>query len=377
MSEIKYLTVTELNFYLNNVVAREELLRGILIMGEVSGISAKGESLFFTVKDDGAQLSAVCFSYKKTYTPTNGERVLLRGSPDFYQKGGRLNFIVASIQPFGVGQLHLELEKLKEKLQKEGLFDEKHKKPLPLYPKSIAVVTSLSGAVVRDIISTVRRYNTFIDITIIDVRVQGEGAASEIINGIRRADASDADVIILARGGGSFEDLLPFSDERVVRAIFAANTPIISAVGHETDFSIADFVADQRALTPTAGAELVAYDSTALIKNIYRMTAAAGERLGYKLDALHSKGERLAKDIYYICRDKFMFWERNVLALAKTAGALTAEKIFLRERQAELLLAKLSALNPAEVLQKGYFKVIKEGKNIQSVSELHIGDEFL
>jgi len=213
------------------------------VFGEVSGFKFSGPHAYFTLKDKNSQLSCVCFYAAKTYNPKDGESVIIRGELDYYLKGGRLSLKANSIQPVGQGLLFLEFERLKAMLQKEGLFDAEHKKAIPAYPRNVLVVTSKTGAVIRDIVTTVRRKNPVINIVVRDVRVQGEGAGKDIAGVLRRVDLLGYDVIIIARGGGSLEDLAPFYDEELVRAVYAMNTPVISAVGHETDFSLCDFVA--------------------------------------------------------------------------------------------------------------------------------------
>ena len=247
MVERNYITVTELNFYLSRIIDAEELLHNMYVLGEVSGCSIHKGKLYCTLKDENAQISIVCFAVDKTYVPENGEQVLMYGTPTYYQKTGKLSFIARRIEPFGKGKLHLELELLKKRLLEEGIFNDAHKTPAPAYTKNLCVVTSLEGAVIQDIYSTIRRYNQLINICIVNVSVQGKSAESEIIKGLELADRGGFDTIILARGGGSFEDLMPFNSEGVVRAIYRMDTYVISAVGHETDVTLCDLVADNRA----------------------------------------------------------------------------------------------------------------------------------
>lgn len=255
------------------------IFKGLEVFGEISGYKFSGAHAYFTLKDKNSQLSCVCFYAQKTYVPKDGESVIVRGSLDYYVKGGRLSLQASSITPVGQGMLFLEFERLKAKLQAEGLFDESHKKPIPQFAKNVLVVTSKTGAVIRDIVTTVRRKNPVIDIVVKDVRVQGEGAGKEIAKVLERVDNLGYDIIVIARGGGSLEDLAPFYDETLVRAVYKMKTPVVSAVGHETDFSLCDFVADKRAATPTAAGELVAYDYYALAdelkQNVRRLTLNA------------------------------------------------------------------------------------------------------
>ena len=236
----KTVTVSEVNATIKECV-ESPVFQGLEVFGEVSGFKYSGANAYFTLKDKFSQLSCVCFSARRTYNPKDGESVIVRGSISYWTKGGRLSLQATSIEPVGQGMLALEFERLKQKLADEGLFDESHKKPIPAYPKTVLALTSKTGAVIRDIVTTVRRKNPVIDIVVRDVRVQGEGAAHEIASVLKRVDTLNYDVIIIARGGGSLEDLAPFYDEELVRVIYGMKTPVISAVGHETDFSLCDF----------------------------------------------------------------------------------------------------------------------------------------
>lgn len=284
------------------------IFKGLEVFGEISGYKFSGPHAYFTLKDKNSQLSCVCFYAQKTYVPKDGESVIVRGSLDYYVKGGRLSLQASSITPVGQGMLFLEFERLKAKLQAEGLFDEAHKKPIPQFAKNVLVVTSKTGAVIRDIVTTVRRKNPVIDIVVKDVRVQGEGAGKEIAKVLERVDNLGYDVIVIARGGGSLEDLAPFYDETLVRAVYKMKTPVVSAVGHETDFSLCDFVADKRAATPTAAGELVAYDYYALAdelkQNVRRLTLNATRAYEKKSSATQiccNKLRRLASE--FICKE--------------------------------------------------------------------------
>jgi|AGTN01.1.fsa_nt_gi exodeoxyribonuclease VII, large subunit len=371
-----YITVSELNFFLSDLVSGEALLKNMLLLGEAAGVSIRGNAMFLTIRDECAQIKGIIFDYAKTYAPSDGEKALFTGTPRFYQKGGELSFYVEKVEPFGKGKLYLELEERKARLKAEGLFAPEHKIPLPLYPKNIAVVTSLSGAVIRDIITTVRRYNYLLNILIVDVKVQGADAAKEIAEGLGRADAQRPDAIIIARGGGSFDDLMPFNDEALARAIYRAEACVISAVGHETDFTICDMAADIRAATPTAAAELVAYDVKELEEEIKEKVSRAGEALRNKLDLLSAKVFGRAKDVRFIIGRRLDALNLYVKDSAARAGKSAGDLLESKDRKLESLISSLSALNPASVLEKGYFRVTKDGKNITLTAELKAGDIF-
>lgn len=376
MQERSYITVTELNFYLNRIIEQEELLHNMYVLGEVSGCSIHKGNLYCTLKDENAQIGVICFAVDKTYVPENGEQVLLYGTPTYYQKTGKISFIARRIEPFGKGKLHLELELLKKRLLEEGIFNDAHKTPAPQYTKNLCVVTSIEGAVIQDIYSTIRRYNNLINICIVNVSVQGKSAESEIIKGLELADRGGFDTIILARGGGSFEDLMPFNSEGVVRAIYRMDTYVISAVGHETDVTLCDLVADARALTPTAGAEMVAFDTAQLIENVISSISIAGRKLENKIKTKQLVATDLTRKATYLIGDKLSNMQGRITN-SITKSQLLAQNIVLSgDKQVEVLLNKLDALNPLRILKTGYFKVEKEGKGITTASSLSTGDSI-
>ncbi|MCL2630471.1 MAG: exodeoxyribonuclease VII large subunit [Firmicutes bacterium] len=247
----------------------------------------------------------------------------------------------------GKGELHEQFEALKEKLKAEGLFDNKFKKPIPRFAKNVGVVTSVQGAVIKDIISTVRARNNIQDITVIDAKVQGQSAVESIANALLSMDSMGQDIIILARGGGSFEELMPFNNETLARVIFSLDTPIISAVGHETDFTIADFVADMRAITPTAGAEFVAFSEKEIINGAMLNLNRCKNILTHKVQSLS---------------------ERVKYNLEKGYSLI--------DQKAHALISKLSALNPASLLEKGYFKITKNNESISGIDKLKEKDNI-
>ncbi len=374
MVERNYITVTELNYYLSRIIDAEELLHNMYVLGEVSGCSIHKGNLYCTLKDENAQISIVCFAVDKTYVPENGEQVLMYGTPTYYQKTGKLSFIARRIEPFGKGKLHLELELLKKRLLEEGIFNDAHKTPAPAYTKNLCVVTSLEGAVIQDIYSTIRRYNQLINICIVNVSVQGKSAESEIIKGLELADRGGFDTIILARGGGSFEDLMPFNSEGVVRAIYRMDTYVISAVGHETDVTLCDLVADTRALTPTAAAEMVAFDTTQLVEDIISQITVAGRRLENRIKTKQLIATDLTRKSTYLIGNKLSIMQSRVDS-SLNKGRLSIQSIVAKsDNKVEVLLNKIDALNPARILKSGYFKMEKEGMSITNTRMLTIGD---
>lgn len=370
------ISVGQLNAYLRKVIQAQDGLRNVCVFGEVSGFKYSGAHAYFTLKDAEGAISCSLFNARKTYNPVKeGESVLCTGSIDYYAKTGRLSLIVNTMQPVGQGKLHVLLEQLKAKLQQEGLFDPAHKKAIPRFPAKVCVVTSKTGAVIRDIVRTVRKTNEVLDIDVYDVRVQGEYAAAEMCAALSLVDALGYDCIILARGGGSFEDLMPFNDEALARVIYAMDTPIISAVGHETDFSISDFVADARAATPTAAAVMVAYDTQAWSRQIatdmQRAYSRLSEKLAYRTTRVHAFTTGLNDKMLR----KLDGAQKDVLALSGRLSASMDALCTAKEVKLEKATALLSAANPARLLQKGFCRIGKEGRNLD-YDDIAIGDHI-
>ena len=352
--ENNLLSVTQLNSYLKNIIDAESMLKNIAVVGEVSGYSIVRGIAYFTLKDEESLLSCVLFNANSFEVPKLGDKLIVTGSVGYYLKGGKLNFNATKIEVYGLGELYKKFLALKDKLEKEGLFDPKNKKPLPHLIKRIGVVTSKTGAVIEDIINVVTRRNNQVDIVLYPVKVQGEKAEFELASGIEFFNRYNVDVIIVARGGGSVEDLQPFNTEVVARAIFESKKPVVSAVGHETDFTIADFVADLRAPTPSAAAELVVADYVNEVEKLKTLT----NRLLLSQTQKISLQESLLKT-YDINLSNFVFNLMNK-----------------KENKLELLTSSLSKLNPANILVKGYAKLESSGKIVNSVSELSVNKEF-
>ena len=349
-----YITVSQLNSYIHNSLAAESLLSGVVVYGEISGYKISGAHAYFSLKDSSAVISCNCFNYASKYIVTEGESVLIKGNVDYYAKGGRLSLIVQEIQPVGKGLLHLKLEQLKAKLAAEGLFDEKLKQPIPVFVRRAVILTSRTGAVIRDIIKTVRAKNKVMDLYVYDVRVQGSGAAESIISALGAVDDMGFDVIVITRGGGSFEDLYCFNDEKLARTIVSCRTPIISAVGHQTDFTICDMAADVRAATPTAAGELIAYDVEAVLS---RMASFVQTGVGI----LNGINERNTKDLKRA-------YDR--LKVGYTTYLDRCERT-LRDK-----LSVLQAHDPILTLERGFFRVSVDGAPISDTSQLPEGAEF-
>ncbi len=374
MANKRYLTVEQFNTYVRNIFQEETTLYNVPVVGEASGVSVVGGHCYFTLKDKNAQLSILCFDCKRTYIPKNGEEVLVTGRPDYYVKTGRLSLTAYKIELFGAGALYQKLEELKQKLKQEGLFDAQYKKKVPQFPNNIAIITSAKGAAIQDIMTTIYKYNTQQKLTLIDVRVQGEFAAKEITKALQNADNRGFDVIVIGRGGGSFEDLLPFNDETLARTIFDANTPIISAVGHETDYTLCDFVADERAITPTAAAERVGYDIQSqkdyiadmqhqLYRTQARLLENARARVIFNISEIGYRwGQLLSQQKYRIKAHK------------ETMRRAVERNINRRETDLQRFLQSLDSMNPSKLLQKGYFRVTKDQTAVSGIAELQKDD---
>lgn len=371
-----YITVSELNFYLNRIIDAEELLHDIFLVGEVSGGVMNKGNFYCTLKDEAAAIQVCRFGAEKNYVPENGERVLMTGSPDYYQKSGRMSFIAKHIEPFGRGRMHMELEALKKKLSDEGYFSDSHKIPMPEFVFELGVVTSLTGAVIRDIQSTIRRYNPVMNITVVDTQVQGKDAVKDIVSSLKLADNAGFDAVILARGGGSFEDLMPFNSEEVVKALYDMDTFVISAVGHETDYTLADFAADMRCLTPTAAAEAVATDINALIGDILSDLTLAGRKIEGSLNLSERETVATVNKVTYTAKerltDSYMMTKELLVRAEKATSALLNGK----ELIAEGIINKLSALNPAKLLKSGYMRAEKGNIPVIAAEDVSQGDKL-
>ena len=374
-------TVTQLNKYLKDRFDEDENLGAILVKGEISNFKNHYTGhLYFTLKDENSLIKCIMFkSYAErlAFKPKDGMKVMVFGSVSVFERDGVYQIYAKTMMEDGMGDLHEQFEQLKAQLEKEGLFDEEHKKAIPLYPKIIGVLTSQTGAVIRDIINVSTRRNPNVCIRLLPVPVQGPGAAEQIAEKIKIMNEQKlADVLIIGRGGGSLEDLWPFNEEIVARAIYESELPIISAVGHETDFTIADFVADLRAPTPSAAAELAVPDVYELeqkinsYKNRYRLA------LKKKIELMKLRYEKCMKSRVFTdpmrkIRDMDVTLDSYVQRLENKI------KIIQKDNQTLYveLLAKLDALSPLKTLARGYTLTEKDNKIIKSAKELETNDK--
>lgn len=377
------LTVSQLNRYIKSLLDGDSHLQGLFLEGEISNFNAHYASghFYFTLKDEKASVKAVMFSSyasRVRFTPKNGMRVLVRGAVSVYEIGGQYQLYVQDMQPAGAGVMALQFAQLKEKLQQQGLFDLEHKKPLPAYPNRIGVITSPTGAAVHDIVSILQRRYPVATVVLAPVTVQGESAPQEIAHAIDRFNALQAaDVLIVGRGGGSAEDLWAFNSEEVAYAVYRSTIPVVSAVGHESDFTICDFVADLRAPTPSAAAELTVPDKLDLLVSLQAKQARLKhlfsqllEQKGMQLDYILKSGV-LQGPGAYIKRQKEMLSSLQH-RLLQAMGVMVAKQ----QRRVELALSKLDSLSPLQVFSRGYAVVKRGEQTVKSVEHLSSGDSL-
>lgn len=371
-----YISVSILNEFVHNVICAEDFLRYVCVCGEVENFKIVKGKAYFVLKDDKASLNCSCFGISKTYIPKDGEKVILNGGIDFYVKMGKLSFIARTITPLGKGLLALQFEMLKKKLLEEGLFDESHKVAIPQFCSRVCVITSKTGAVIRDIIRTVRNKNSLIDIVVYDVKVQGDKSADEICAALDTVDKLGFDCIIIARGGGSIEDLSPFNSEKLVRAIYNCKTPIISAVGHETDITLSDIVSDFRCATPTAAAEKIAYPQQSLID--YLVNFKDNLLISF-FNILQNNRLTLIRHMSNLNTSFEGIVKANSSRLQLECNNLEhsmAKFMLSREQRLAELTASFNANNPTNILTKGYFALYKQGESIKSLDKLSVGDDI-
>ena len=377
------LSVSGLNNYIKNLFENNRTLTSVSVRGEISNfVNHRSGHLYFSLKDSEGQIRAVMFRSRAMtlkFMPESGMKVVVHGSVTVFPRDGSYQIYVSSMQPDGIGALYLAYEQMKARLAEEGLFDEIYKKPIPSIPHRIGVITSPTGAAVRDIINVTGRRFPYADVFVYPALVQGEGAEESLIKALDYLDSSElCDVIIIGRGGGSIEDLWAFNSEKLARRIFAANTPIISAVGHETDFTICDFVADLRAPTPSAAAEIAVPDKRELsiriddyddrlTKSLIRCVERARERLNRLTE---STSESKLYSLIDLRREKVVRLTEKAMFLVNNSIKSAKERLVKNGARAD-------ALSPLSTLLRGYSIAESNGNIINSVSEINIGDEFI
>ncbi|MBP3362028.1 MAG: exodeoxyribonuclease VII large subunit [Clostridia bacterium] len=379
MSEIKTATVSQINNYIKRILDNNSILNNVWVKGEISNFKHHYSGhMYITLKDENSVLKAVMFRGENkslTFEPKDGMKVLARGRVGVYEASGAYQLYIEEMQQDGIGDLYAAFERLKKKLSAEGIFDEEHKKPIPAFPEKIGVCTATTGAAVRDIINVITRRFPYCEIIIYPTIVQGENAAASIVSGIEYFNSSkSADVIIAGRGGGSIEDLWAFNEEMVARAIYNSQIPIISAVGHETDFTIADFAADLRAPTPSAAAEIAVpssvelYSRLSMLDNkLLKSVSSAIERRRLILDSLRLKSPKEIIGEYSMKTDALVQSLENSLNV----------KLINCRRELSQLAGALNAMSPLAVLERGYaVAVADDGHILKKAACLKSGTEF-
>ena len=351
----KAITVSQFNTYIKQIFEAEVMLHHISVIGEISEVSLHRGVAYFSLKDEGASLPCVCFNTNIASSLKEGKNYIVVGTPNFYVKGGKLNFNVSKAEEAGEGDLFKKFVMLKESIEKEGLFAQEHKKQIPDDIKRIGVITSREGAVIEDIISITRRRNPQTDIVLFPVKVQGQNAELEIAHAIEMfSDYKDIDVIIVARGGGSLEDLMAFNTEVVARATYNCKKPLISAVGHETDITIIDFVADMRAPTPSAAAELVTVD----------------------VDVKRREAKKMILDFNQVLRNYICLLKQNVIT--QYEDLVSSFESYIKEKTYELSMLdiKLKKSDPLAILKMGYARITQDGRPIDSIHKVVLSSQL-
>lgn len=382
MSQNLTLTVSQLNEYIGAIIDSAELLSSIYVKGEISNFTNhyKSGHFYFTLKDENGNLKAVMFrsnSCRVKFTPENGMKVTAHGRIAVYERDGIYQLYCDELIPDGIGALYLAYEQLKEKLSLEGIFDEKYKKKIPKFPEKIGIITSPTGAAIADLTNILKRRYPSCELELYPALVQGDGAVQSLISGILYFDQK-VDTIIIGRGGGSIEDLWAFNDEKLARTIFKCNTPVISAVGHEIDFTICDFVADLRAPTPSAAAELAVPDKAEILENLVKYQG----RLEYALQTIITQRKdkivTIANLPFFKTPSHYIDKKKSDLLKFEILLNSSFEKVY--NYKCNLLTkesTRLSALNPLSILSRGYSAVYnEENKVITSVNQINTGEKI-
>lgn len=379
----RVLSVSQINFYIKSIIENDGSLQFVLVTGEISNLTVHQRSghIYLSLKDSNSVISAVMFAgnaRRLKFRLENGMKVICRGRISVYEPSGRYQLYIEDMQPDGVGALTLAFEQLKKSLAQKGLFDNAHKKPLPKFPKTIGVITSPTGAAVQDITNIIRRRFPSADIVLAPVLVQGESAPEQLVRAVNKFSASKiADVVIIGRGGGSAEDLWAFNDEQLAYAVYNCETPIISGVGHETDFTVCDFVADVRASTPSAAAELAVPDRQELMSYYFKQKQYISAMLDRKIKTAQLRLENQQRRMS-ASSPKLKAEQLEKQLSAKSEKLTRFMNIYISNKENKLIAAKgkLDGLNPLNVLNRGYAIAEKDEKIITSSKQLKDGDGF-
>ncbi len=379
--EPKILTVSQLNFYVKSILDSDQRLNYVFLCGEISNLTDHYRSghIYLSLKDNKSVIRAVMFAGNARnlkFKPMEGMKVICRGRVTLYEATGQYQYYIEDMQPDGIGALYQAYEQLKEKLQSKGLFDQSHKKPIPYCPKTIGVITSPTGAAVQDIKNILTRRFPSVNIVLCPVLVQGDNAVPQLIDAVNKLNEYDlCDTIIIGRGGGSIEDLWAFNDENLAYAIYNSHIPVISAVGHETDFTICDFVSDLRAPTPSAGAELAVPDRNEILQNLDAQRQYLSSLMDKRLIENNNIVSEMTTKLLSLSPDDKIAKLYNDLDFLSQKYENISNRIFQNTaNKIELLATKLESLNPVSILKRGYSVVTNNDKTVTSVKDVKNGD---
>ena len=372
--------VTQINRYIRNMFAQDFVLHQVCVKGEVSNCKYHSSGhIYFTLKENNSAISAIMFAGNRgglSFRMKDGDKVEVTGSVEVFERDGRYQIYAKEITLAGAGDLYARFLQLKQELEEMGMFAEEYKKPIPQYAGRIGIVTAPTGAAIQDIRNIAARRNPYVQLILYPALVQGEGAVSSIVNGIRALDALGVDVIIVGRGGGSIEDLWAFNEEEVARAIFECETPVISAVGHQTDTTIADFVADLRAPTPSAAAELAVFDHQAAVAEISAKTARMNRALQQKLDIAKLKVNQYQTKLQYVSPESRLHEHRRyAIDLEEKLYRQMEQVLMEKKHRLAILTGQMEGVSPLKKLSQGFSYVADEtGKAVTDASTVKVGD---
>ncbi len=373
-------TVGQVNAYIKNMFVQDFMMNRIYVKGEVSNCKYHTSGhIYFTLKDETGAIPGVLFAGNRKglgFSMKNGDHVIVLGSISVYERDGKYQLYAKEILPDGEGLLYQRFEALKRELEEMGMFAQEYKQPIPRYIKTLGIVTAPTGAAIRDIQNISHRRNPYVQTILYPALVQGEGAVSSIVNGIHALEQLGVDVMIVGRGGGSVEDLWAFNEELVARAIFECSVPVISAVGHETDITIADYVADLRAPTPSAAAELAVYDIRELEAILLSTHLELNRRISEKLERSQERVQQYGNRLRLLSPENQLNEKRQTVAdLQEKLFMRMVQKLTEKKHEMELYAGRLEAFSPVKKLSTGYsFVTDEKGKNVRDVDELHLGE---
>lgn len=375
-------SVGQVNTYIKNMFAQDFMMQRISVKGEISNCKYHSSGhIYFTMKDASGTINAVMFAGNRKglrFQMKEGDKVVVTGSIEIYERDGKYQLYAREIELDGAGNLYLRFEALKKELEEMGMFAPEYKKPIPKYIKKLGIVTAPTGAAIQDIRNIASRRNPYVQLILYPALVQGEGAVPSIVNGIRALDALGVDIIIVGRGGGSIEDLWAFNEEAVARAIFECETPVISAVGHETDTTIADYVADLRAPTPSAAAELAVFDYAAYMAQLGMLLANLNRSLQQKLRVARLRTEHYQTRLNFLSPENKLHENRKyAIDLEETLKQQMKQILFMKKHKLAILSEQMEGLSPVKKLSQGYSYVSdKTGKAVTDAATVQEGDQL-